>query len=178
MHLKFEGNWVYAMLIPAGILAIILTCALIPDVAMQPVTEESREEEESTPLSLLETGVVRLCSAVKVSGPWTRLIALGILSSRRYSSRRCLPGLRLVPCGAEPPPGRGSRRPPSSNSGIPPDRAVGPTMGEADLAGRVWVASFIFTHCPLSCPRITSVMKGLQARLAGARSTREHLGRP
>jgi cytochrome c oxidase subunit 4 len=58
MHLKFEGNWVYAMLVPAGILAVILTCALIPDVAMQPVTEEGREEEESTPLSLLEFAVV------------------------------------------------------------------------------------------------------------------------
>ncbi len=58
MHLKFEGKWVYAMLVPAGILACILTFALIPDVAMQPVTEENREEEESTPFSLLETGVV------------------------------------------------------------------------------------------------------------------------
>jgi protein SCO1/2/putative membrane protein len=43
----------------------------------------------------------------------------------------------------------------------------GRTVSESDLAGRVWVASFIFTHCPLSCPRITSVMKGLQAKLAG-----------
>ena len=43
----------------------------------------------------------------------------------------------------------------------------GRAMTDADLADRVWVASFIFTHCPLSCPRITSVMKGLQARLAG-----------
>jgi protein SCO1/2/putative membrane protein len=43
----------------------------------------------------------------------------------------------------------------------------GRAVGDADLAGRVWVASFIFTHCPLSCPRITSVMKGLQAKLAG-----------
>ncbi len=43
----------------------------------------------------------------------------------------------------------------------------GRTVTEADLAGRVWVASFIFTHCPLSCPRITSVMKGLQGRFAG-----------
>ena len=25
MHLKFEGNWVYGMLVPAGILAMILT---------------------------------------------------------------------------------------------------------------------------------------------------------
>ena len=40
-------------------------------------------------------------------------------------------------------------------------------MTEADLAERVWIASFIFTRCPLSCPRITTVMKGLQERLAG-----------
>ena len=58
MHLKFEGNWVYAMLVPAGILAIIMTCALIPDLAMQPVTEENPEEEESTPVSLLEPGTL------------------------------------------------------------------------------------------------------------------------
>jgi len=58
MHLKFEGTWVYYMLVPAGILAIILTSALVPDVAMQPVTEEGPEEEESTPVSLQETGGV------------------------------------------------------------------------------------------------------------------------
>jgi protein SCO1/2/putative membrane protein len=43
----------------------------------------------------------------------------------------------------------------------------GRTITNADLANRVWIASFIFTHCPLSCPRITSVMKGLQAKLGG-----------
>jgi protein SCO1/2/putative membrane protein len=43
----------------------------------------------------------------------------------------------------------------------------GRSVSSAELAGKVWVASFIFTHCPLSCPRITSVMKGLQAELAG-----------
>ena len=46
MHLKFEGRWVYYMLIPAGILAVILTVALMPDVAMQPETEENSEPEE------------------------------------------------------------------------------------------------------------------------------------
>ncbi len=56
MHLKFEGNWVYYMLVPAGILAIILTCALIPDVAMQPVTEENIEEESPASASLPVTG--------------------------------------------------------------------------------------------------------------------------
>ena len=45
MHLKFEGRWVYFMLIPAGILAAILTLALVPDLAMQPVTEENPDEE-------------------------------------------------------------------------------------------------------------------------------------
>jgi protein SCO1/2 len=43
----------------------------------------------------------------------------------------------------------------------------GRTVTDADLADRVWVASFIFTRCPLSCPRISSVMKGLQPKLAG-----------
>jgi protein SCO1/2/putative membrane protein len=44
----------------------------------------------------------------------------------------------------------------------------GRVVTDADLAGRVWIASFIFTRCPLSCPRITSVMKGLQGRLEGS----------
>ena len=41
----------------------------------------------------------------------------------------------------------------------------------ADLAGDVWVASFIFTRCPASCPRISAVMKGMQPEIlkAGAK---------
>jgi protein SCO1/2 len=42
----------------------------------------------------------------------------------------------------------------------------GRTVTEAEVAGRVFIASFIFTRCPLSCPRISTVMKGLEARLA------------
>jgi protein SCO1/2/putative membrane protein len=45
---------------------------------------------------------------------------------------------------------------------------LGRPVGDRDLADRVWVASFIFTNCPLSCPRITSVMKGLQEKLAAS----------
>lgn len=41
----------------------------------------------------------------------------------------------------------------------------GRTVTAEDLSGRVAIASFIFTRCPLSCPRITSVMKALQGRL-------------
>ncbi|MBV8608541.1 MAG: DUF420 domain-containing protein [Singulisphaera sp.] len=42
----------------------------------------------------------------------------------------------------------------------------GRVVTDADLADRVWVAAFIFTRCPMSCPRITSVMKGLGGKLA------------
>jgi protein SCO1/2/putative membrane protein len=43
----------------------------------------------------------------------------------------------------------------------------GRDVTETDFADRVCVASFVFTRCPLSCPRISSVMKGLQGNLAG-----------
>jgi protein SCO1 len=44
----------------------------------------------------------------------------------------------------------------------------GKAVTEADLAGDVWVSAFIFTRCPVSCPRISGVMKGLQAPLGKA----------
>ncbi|WP_165247711.1 DUF420 domain-containing protein [Paludisphaera soli] len=43
----------------------------------------------------------------------------------------------------------------------------GRAVTEADFADKVGVASFIFTRCKLSCPRITSIMKSLQEQLAG-----------
>jgi len=45
MHLKFEGAWVYILLIPAAVLATILVLALTPDVAFKPETTENAEEE-------------------------------------------------------------------------------------------------------------------------------------
>jgi protein SCO1 len=45
----------------------------------------------------------------------------------------------------------------------------GRIVTESDLADRVGIASFIFTRCPLSCPRISGVMKGLQGELAGTK---------
>ncbi len=44
----------------------------------------------------------------------------------------------------------------------------GRTVTDADLTDRVWIAAFIFTRCPASCPRITATMKGLQGSLARA----------
>jgi protein SCO1 len=43
----------------------------------------------------------------------------------------------------------------------------GQTVTEDNLADRVAIASFIFTRCPLSCPRISGVMQGLQSKLSG-----------
>ncbi len=43
----------------------------------------------------------------------------------------------------------------------------GRSVTQADLADRVWVAAFIFTRCPASCPRISAQMKGLQEKLGG-----------
>jgi cytochrome c oxidase subunit 4 len=48
MHLKFEGRWVYGMLIPAAILACVFIFALYPDMALHPVTEENPPEDEAS----------------------------------------------------------------------------------------------------------------------------------
>ncbi len=42
----------------------------------------------------------------------------------------------------------------------------GRSVSHRDLAGRVCIASFIFTRCPLSCPRITNMMKDIGDRLS------------
>ncbi len=36
MHLKFEGRWVYLLLVPASLLATALVLALYPDIANHP----------------------------------------------------------------------------------------------------------------------------------------------
>lgn len=40
----------------------------------------------------------------------------------------------------------------------------GRPFGSAELSGRVWVASFIFTRCPTICPDITRKMARVEAR--------------
>ena len=62
MHLKYEGNWVYGMLVPAGILACVLIFLLVPDIALH-VGEESTADDEgisSTAISApLSPGALR-----------------------------------------------------------------------------------------------------------------------
>jgi cytochrome c oxidase subunit 4 len=48
MHLKFEGNWVYGFLVPACILATVLIFALVPDIGLARMYDESPAEEDVT----------------------------------------------------------------------------------------------------------------------------------
>ncbi|WP_152051642.1 DUF420 domain-containing protein [Tautonia marina] len=43
----------------------------------------------------------------------------------------------------------------------------GREVTDADLADHVWVAAFVFSRCPSSCPRISGEMAKLQAELPG-----------
>lgn len=63
------------------------------------------------------------------------------------------------------------RAPPLSDYGaLPPFRLTsqqGAAFGSDELRGRVWVANFMFTSCPSSCPRLTRHMARVQSALRG-----------
>ena len=54
---------------------------------------------------------------------------------------------------------------PSANSSSPTRRADDPAV-DSELAGKVWIASFIFTRCTGPCPQVTATMVRLQAEFA------------
>lgn len=77
----------------------------------------------------------------------------------------------LVGVSAQPQPERAAHQLNKANLSIGPFRLTersGREITDADLVDRVWISSFIFTRCALSCPRISSVMKGLQEQLASS----------
>ncbi len=49
MHLKFEGKWVYLLIVPACVLATILVLALVPDQALKPEDIENEETGQLAP---------------------------------------------------------------------------------------------------------------------------------
>ncbi len=51
----------------------------------------------------------------------------------------------------------------------------GRTVTQADLAGRIWVADFIFTRCGTICPALSGTMARLQSRLRGQGGQRPRL---
>jgi protein SCO1 len=42
----------------------------------------------------------------------------------------------------------------------------GRPFGSAELAGKPWIANFVFTRCPSVCPLLTAKFKSLQSKLA------------
>jgi len=44
----------------------------------------------------------------------------------------------------------------------------GRAFSSRELAGRVWIAAFVFTRCPSVCPLLTQAMRSVQDRTAGA----------
>lgn len=51
---------------------------------------------------------------------------------------------------------------------LPPFSLVersGQSLATEDLAGKIWIANFIFTHCAGMCPTLSARMAGLQRRL-------------
>ena len=83
MHLKFEGNWVYILIVPAIILATIIVLALLPDMVLKPETEENPGEESSFVVPAIErpgSGFpLRLATTLPPAGPGA---SAGSLSSR------------------------------------------------------------------------------------------------
>ena len=57
MHLKFEGKWVYLLIVPAIILATILVLALVPDQAMKPVDTDAEETVRMRPGGRVSPGL-------------------------------------------------------------------------------------------------------------------------
>jgi cytochrome c oxidase subunit IV len=60
MHLKFEGNWVYILIVPACILAVIIVFALCPDMVLKPVTDENPGEDDSAWVMPADNAPIRL----------------------------------------------------------------------------------------------------------------------
>ena len=148
---------------------------------MQPVTEENPDEETvfSAPLEPGAASPVLPDVIVSVDGfrPYRRADGPPIMDASYRLGVSIVLGTVIVSAGLclrlsllgrpETVPARTSAggRSTSARSGWSSARAA--CVTDADLADRVWVAAFIFTRCPMSCPRITSVMKGLQGKLAG-----------
>jgi len=83
--------------------------------------------------------------------PWHIAIAVGLVAIP--ASRSCT--------RFEPPP-------PPIISSLPSftlvDAASAKPFGTSNLQGSVWVAGFVFTTCPTTCPAVTRAMRTLQRR--------------
>lgn len=95
------------------------------------------------------------------------LLGLSIVVSVVLASAAlCLQSVSDRPASASVPAGETLATHPQPLGAFQLTERSNRTITQDDLADRVWIADFIFTRCPSSCPRITSVMKGLQGKLA------------
>ncbi len=76
--------------------------------------------------------------------------------------RVMLTGLLLLGCKQQPPEGL-------DDLGVVPQWSMtaedGKPIGSAQLQGKVWVANFLFTSCPTSCPPLARATAELQDKL-------------
>ena len=86
----------------------------------------------------------------RLFNPWFLAVLAGVV---------LIPALRpLLRIEPDPPPVLGQ---------LPEWRLVdqdGEGFGSADLAGDAYVASFLFTRCPMVCPRLTADLRRLERR--------------
>ena len=80
MHLKFERKWVYILIVPACVMAVFLTLALCPDMAMKPADEENSGEEESWVVP----------SSRATDAPRIELVRFASASQNAMACRECL----------------------------------------------------------------------------------------
>ena len=161
MHLRFANRWIRLMMVPALVLSAVVIIALDPRYCV------------SAPVTRSDVAADRALFDQLPVDPVNRSYRLGLLDrdlhhpgvARGWSLDRS-----QAVCIASASQS-GWARP----SAVKPTRwgrtrfteRSGRTITDADLAGEVWVADFIFTRCPSSCPRITFVMKGLQRSSPG-----------
>ncbi len=78
--------------------------------------------------------------------------------------------------GKPPQPPAATSAPAPAVIGTLPDfnltKQDGAPVATGDLAGKVWIADFIFTRCAGPCPRMTQRMADLQGQLSGAPEVR------
>ncbi|TBR25101.1 SCO family protein [bacterium] len=79
---------------------------------------------------------------------------------------------RSRPLAEVPPGSSGPRLLEGAEAWTVPDFTLkddaGRSVRRADLAGKPWVAAFIYASCPGQCPMMTAKMKALRARLPEA----------
>ncbi len=174
MHLKFEGMWVYGLIIPACVLAAILVFALMPDVAYRPLDTEENEEEEAvwvargSATAFLWPGTDGRCPLGDDStvANTYRLGILIVAATVLISAAVCW----ARGSGSAAAPVRAAQELGPAAYPLGDFELVersGRAVSARELANRVCIASFIFTRCPLSCPRITRIMKDVEDRLGG-----------